>query len=254
MRLLLQFGFALLAACGTGGTEPDDALDPAALNILFIGNSLTYTNDLPGMVVALIDSAGLGPVTAVSVAYPDFGLEDHWLRGNARRELARQGWDVVVMQQGPSATEGRPSLLEYGERFAELIRATQAVPALFMVWPASTRPLDWDGVRESYQMAAANVGGVFLPAGEGWRAAWARDPSLALYAEDGFHPSPLGTYLAALVIVERLTGRSAVGLPRTLRTRAGVGITVSEATALLVQQAGHEVVQRYHDGAGTSPP
>src|SRR5512139_3358719 len=96
-----------LAACGLGSTGPEEEpLDPAALNILFVGNSLTYTNDLPGVVAALIDSAGLGPVAVRSVAFPNFGLEDHWVQGGALQQLGRTGWDYVVMQQGPSATEG----------------------------------------------------------------------------------------------------------------------------------------------------
>ena len=223
---------------------------PDALNILFVGNSLTYANDLPGMVAALVDSAGLGPVVVASVAFPDFGLQDHWAQGDARRQLERQGWDFVVMQQGPSATEGRPSLLEYAERFAVPIRAAQGVPALYMVWPASTRSFDWDGVRDSYQMAADRAGGIFLPAGEAWRAAWERDATLALYSADGFHPSPLGTYLAALVVVERLTGRSALGLAREIRTREGTRISVPAGAALLLQEAAHEVVARYAATAG----
>jgi hypothetical protein len=101
-------------------------------------------------------------------------------------------------------------------------------------------------------MAAVRAGGMFFPAGEAWRAAWARDSTLALYGPDGFHPSPLGTYVAALVIAERLTGRTAVGMARELRTRAGVRISLDEATALLVQQAGHEVVQRYQAGPDPS--
>lgn len=244
MKVLLRLAVIALAACGLGSTGPEESLDPAALNILFVGNSLTYTNDLPGTVAALIDSAGLGPVTVTSEAFPNYGLEDHWARGDALRQLDRSGWDFVVMQQGPSATEGRPSLLEYAERFAAPIRAAGAVPALFMVWPSSAREFDWDGVRDSYRMATDRAGGLFLPAGEAWREAWKQDPTLLLYGTDGFHPSPTGTYLAALVIAERLTGRSAVGMARELRTRAGTRISVPAGTALLLQEAAHAVVVR----------
>jgi hypothetical protein len=75
-----------------------------------------------------------------------------------------------------------------------------------MVWPARERFGDFDGVRVSYAKAAQDVNGLLLPAGEAWRAAWRRDERLALYGPDHFHPSPLGSYLAALVIVHRLTG------------------------------------------------
>ena len=62
-------------------------------------------------------------------------------------------------------------------------------------------------------MAAHDVAGTLLPAGDAWREAWRRGPSLTLYADDGFHPSGLGSYLAALTIWRGLSTQSAVGLP-----------------------------------------
>ena len=236
MRVIATIGFMLLVACGS--SEPAAApLDPDALNILFIGNSLTYTNDLPGMVEALIAEAGAGPVDVRSVAYPNFGLEDHWLNGVASAAIAQGPWDYVVMQQGPSATEGRPSLLEYASRFAELIRAAGGEPALYMVWPSDARSFDWDGVLDSYATAAAALNGVFLPAGEAWRVAWETDPSFPFYGADRFHPNVNGTYLAALVIVERLAGLPPVGLARSFTTPSGAPVTIAVDTAALLQQA-----------------
>ena len=81
---------AIIALTACGGDSPQGPLDPAATNILFVGNSLTYTNDLPGMVAALIDSAGLGPATVRSRAYPDFGLEDHWNQSGVRQQLSEE--------------------------------------------------------------------------------------------------------------------------------------------------------------------
>ncbi len=82
-----------------------------------------------------------------------------------------------------------------------------------MVWPSKARDRDFDAVSESYALAAQDVVGTLLPAGDAWREAWRRDPSLALYADDGFHPSGLGSYLAALTIWRGLAAQSAIGLP-----------------------------------------
>ena len=71
---------------------------PTPTRILFIGNSLTYSNDLPAMVCAMARSAGR-QATCESVAKPDYGLEEHWNEREAREAIAR-GWDVVVLQQG----------------------------------------------------------------------------------------------------------------------------------------------------------
>jgi hypothetical protein len=75
-----------------------------------------------------------------------------------------------------------------------------------MVWPAEARSFDFPGVSDSYADAADRVGGLLFPAGEAWLEAWDLDPSVELYGPDRFHPSPLGTYAAALVMYEQLSG------------------------------------------------
>ena len=58
--------------------------------ILFIGNSLTYPNDLPGMVCELARAASRNAVCE-SVAKPDYSLEDHWNERDARGPLRAAG-------------------------------------------------------------------------------------------------------------------------------------------------------------------
>jgi hypothetical protein len=188
-------------------------LQPSPIRVLFIGNSLTYTNDLPGMVAAIGRAEGR-PITIEVVAKPDFSLEDHWQQGDARRAIARGGWTMVVLQQGPSAlSESRRLLVDYAKRFAREISQAGASAALYMVWPSMARRGDFPAVSESYAAAASAVGGTLMRAGDAWREAWRLDPKLPLYGPDGFHPSRLGSQLAALVVFERLTGSpSSAGL------------------------------------------
>jgi hypothetical protein len=232
LRACVALLLVLLAfsSCGSNVTEPD----PEGLRILFIGNSLTYSNEMPGMLALMLDAADVAVGRIETVAFPDFGLEDHWTGGPALSRIAEGDFDVVVMQQGPSATEGRPSLLEYSQRFAGEIRAAGGSPALYMVWPSVFRDFDFDGVSDSYRTAAEQVDGILFPAGEAWRAAWQRDPDLALYAGDGFHPSPLGSYLAALVMFGQLAGSNAAPVPPAL------GLTISDDLAALLQEAAAE--------------
>jgi hypothetical protein len=178
--------------------------------VLFIGNSLTAANDLPAMVAALAKANG-EPIVTRTVAIPNYSLEDHWNRGDAKRAIAEGGWSFVVLQQGPSALpESRVLLVEYARRFAAETAKIHARTALFMVWPASSRAFDFDGVRLSYEAAAREVGGVFLAAGEAWRTAWRSDAKLEFYGTDGFHPTKLGSYLAAVVVYQGLTGETAM--------------------------------------------
>lgn len=186
---------------------------PPPIRILFIGNSLTSTNRLPAMVEALGEANGQRIETR-TLAMPDYSLEDHWKDGNAARVIAGGKWSFIVLQQGPSSQpESRILLVEYTRKFAEEAARIGAKTALYMVWPAARRARDFDGVRLSYHTAAGVVGGIFLPAGEAWRIAWRTKPELQFYGADGFHPSPLGTSLAALVIFQGLTGKAPARLP-----------------------------------------
>ena len=188
------------------------ATQPTPTRVLFIGNSLTGANDLPAVVCALARSAGRQAICH-SVARPDYSLEDHWNGREARRSIAR-GWDVVVLQQGPSALlESRRLLVASTRRFDAEIKKAGARTALYMVWPSRARRGDFPGVSQSYAAAAKAVQGLLLPAGDAWRAAWAINPELPLYGPDGFHPSEMGTYLAALVIYEQIFAAPPPALP-----------------------------------------
>lgn len=153
-------------------------------------------------------------------------------------EAIRSGqWDFVVLQQGPSATEGRPSLWEFAERFAVEIRSVGATPALFMVWPSVSRSFDFDGVSESYAEAARLANGVLLPAGDVCREAWSHDASLPFYSPDQFHPSQLGSYAAALTIAAGLSGEDAFDFPHSFRMPSGQVVVVGEVAAGHVKAA-----------------
>jgi hypothetical protein len=214
----------LLAARADGSRPP--------IGVLFIGNSLTSFNDLPRVVEAL-SAATDSPIRAGAVVRDGFSLDDHLAEGEALRAIARGGWAFVVLQQGPSALPESQRLLRAAvRRLDPAIRRAGARTALYMVWPASARRGDFDGVRASYAAAAADVGGVFIPAGEAWRSAWAHDPSLPLYGADAFHPSREGSYLAALVIVQTLTGGRATTLPRDVPGWPGNWIAPDRARLL----------------------
>jgi hypothetical protein len=213
--------------------------------VLFIGNSLTYFNDLPSFVQAFAHSKAQKPLAFKAVTFADFSLEDHWNQGDARKAIAQGGWDVIVLQQGPSAsTDGRKSLLEYSRRFAREIRLVKAKPALYMVWPSASRMKDFNGVIESYKRAAEEIEGLLFPVGEAWLRARKRDRKLELYSSDGLHPTVAGTYLAASVIYEHLYDESAVGLPSKFKLRSGASIEIPKDQARMMQEAAAEVKKR----------
>lgn len=190
----------------------------APQRVLFIGNSLTYSNNLPGMVEALYRLAGLSLVTSME-AQPNFSLGDHWDNHDAQRMIRRGGWSTVVLQQGPSARgDSRVQLRRDARLFAELIAEAGAMPALFSVWPSRSRMQDFERAKESYALAAADVNGRLLPVAAAWQEAFRLAPETELYSSDGLHPTREGSFLAALVIFGTLSGRSPMNLPTSENT------------------------------------
>lgn len=235
----------LVSACYIN-SEAQEKDSKEKLRVLFIGNSLTYVNNLPEIVAKMAKSAKQKKPDFKMAAYPDFSLEDHWGKGDAHKLLAEQKWDYVVMQQGPSAgQEGRQVLIDYSKKFAEEIARAGAKPAFYMVWPSADRIKDLTGVGASYSAAAKEVSGLFLPAGMAWLEAWKRDPKIELYSSDGFHPNGAGSYLAALVIYQRLYGQSPIGLPHTFILQSGEVIDISKKQAEILQQAAVEANKNF---------
>jgi hypothetical protein len=198
--------------------------------VLFIGNSLTAANDLPAVVASL----SRGRIAYRTVAPGGVSLEDHWNFTGARDALENGTWDYVVLQQGPSTLpESAANLRDWAVRWGAAIRNHGAKPAVYEVWPDSAFGvrLSFPAVIRSYRAAADAARALLLPAGEAWRAAWRRVPRLGLYGPDGFHPSKLGTTLAALVICARLTNTppSRIPLPYPAKTATLLRTAAAEA-------------------------
>jgi len=243
--LLLQGLLAPFAACQSA---PTTGHSPDTLRILFIGNSLTYVNDLPGVVEDFGAAASL-PIATGMVARPNYALIDHLTLGNeARTAISAGDWDVVVLQQGPTSEAlYRDSLVLWTRMLDTLIRAAGASTAMYMVWPMQGQRGGFAAVRQAYTDAAQAVQATLLPAGTAWELALAADSTLPLYSPDRLHPTALGTYLAALAIFEGLTGRDARTLPPVALV-GGAALQLPAAKVRLLQQAAHQAI------AGVSPP
>lgn len=214
MHMLRLLPLALTLACSGSPTAPSLPLVPGGARVLFIGNSLTYVNDVPRLVVAVARLAGDSSLATASVAFPDYALEDHWNEGTAPRALAEHRWEFVVLQQGPSSLpQNRAHLEEWTRRFAPLVRAAGATPVLYQVWPQWSRRFDAPNAFLSYANAAAAVNGRLAPVGAAWDSALTTTDPSALYSGDGLHAAPLGSWMAAVVIYATLRNVDPVTLP-----------------------------------------
>lgn len=182
--------------------EPSDGI-----RILFVGNSLTYTNDIPALVKEL------GKLDAVSIDYKtiaggDYGLDDHLADGNVQKEIKKGKYDFVVVQQGPSALpESQANLMAAVQKYKALCDEAKTKLAVYMVWPSKGRLFDLDNVIFSYSNAGKKNNSIICAAGLAWKKTWATDPSISLYGPDGFHPDLSGSLLSAMVIYGTLIGK-----------------------------------------------
>ena len=194
---------------GTTIPENTDLIFPEELfnsdfNILFIGNSLTYTNDLPKLVKEKAQLKGITIGTKM-IALPNFAIVDHWAVGEVQQYIESKTFDFVIIQQGPSSQqEGRDILIEYGKRYSDLCNSNNAKLCYFMVWPSLTYYHTFAGVIQNHQDAASINEAILCPVGEVWKAHFDTTNTFDYYGPDGFHPSIIGSQVAADVIVDTL--------------------------------------------------
>src|SRR5581483_1683604 len=67
-------------------------------NVLFVGNSFTARNDLPGL-VAQLATAGRRELTHRLISIGGASLRTHWNKGEAVAAMTREQFDFVVLQE-----------------------------------------------------------------------------------------------------------------------------------------------------------
>jgi hypothetical protein len=178
--------------------------DASIISILFVGNSLTYSNNLPSLVES-IGKKNSKSIQTEMLALPNYALEDHWLDGKVHDLICHGNFDFVVVQQGPSSqTQGRGMLLEYGMKLKEVCDSRGSKLAFFMVWPAIANYQTFDGVIANYTEAAKETQSILCPVGAKWKEYIALNNDYSYYSSDGFHPSLKGSEVAADIIYKTL--------------------------------------------------
>ncbi len=216
---------SLLAICAALG------LSAQQTNVLFIGNSYTYVNDLPNTFRQLALSLG-DTVNVASSAPGGYTFQGHSVYAPTLTAIASQAWDFVVLQEQSQIPSFPQSQVEvecypYAAQLVNSIRTHDACtePVFYMTWGRQNGDADncavWPPVctyegmqaqlRESYlNMAQANSA-TCAPAGATWQHVREQYPMLNLYAGDGSHPSPAGTYVVASTMYATMFRQSPVG-------------------------------------------
>lgn len=195
----------ILSLCLVMAMNAPMADEQPPLRILFVGNSLTFWENVPGRVQRLSDDAGIA-ITVGALTKSNYSIEMHMKENELIRKL-REGWDIVVLQQGPSSTaEGRSHLHRWATRAGSVVRRFGAEPVFYSPWPTRDRRGFFDAVYSNYSNAAIAADSCVLPVTRAWIAAIQHDLEDVLYARDRQHASPAGAELAAQVIAYGLLG------------------------------------------------
>lgn len=199
IHFLLLFILPFLASC-----QPNGDKSVGITTILFVGNSLTYTNNLPELFTRVAKNNGVTLRTEM-IAHPNYAIEDHWNDGQLQKLISSKKFSHVVVQQGPSSqAEGRGMLLEYGEKLSVLCKKHNVSLAFFMVWPAKVNYQTFDGVIKNYTDAARQTHSLLCPVGTVWKNHFDTTNDFSYYGPDEFHPSLDGSQVAAEVIFQTL--------------------------------------------------
>ena len=203
---VLSFSFPCCSNDDVDEPENENPVEPVEpdYKLLFVGNSLTYTNNLPGLVK---DAAKERDITIETrmLAYPNYAIIDHWADGQVQILIESKEYDYVIIQQGPSSQqEGYRWLLNNGAEYAALCADNDAKLAYYMVWPALEFYHTFDKVIANYSAAARANNAILCPVGQVWKDYQDQTNDFSYYGPDDFHPSLKGSKVAAQVIANSL--------------------------------------------------
>jgi len=186
-------------------------------NILFIGNSYTYYNDMPVILSAIADSMGI-ETSVKSIVKGGATLEWH-LTANENGnivpfdELRSGGYDFVVLQEQSDRPAVAPeAFLAPAKTLCDEARKNGACPVFYSTWAkkeghanlekfSMTREEMAEKLADSYKKAAKASNGRLAPVGKAFMTLSEDHPEIELYNPDGSHPSYEGSYLAALIML-----------------------------------------------------
>jgi hypothetical protein len=199
-------------------------------DVLFIGNSYTYYNDLPQMLSDIASAFG------DSISYDQNTPGGSSLYAHSQNQITinkinQQSWDYVVLQgqsQNPSLSLNYVSsnVYPYANQLVDFIELNDICtePVFYMTWgrkygdqsncsnypPVCTYLGMQQRLRESYLSMGIDNSASVSPVGIAFKNSIALDSTIDLYSPDYSHPSIYGSYLAACTFYSTIFRKSAV--------------------------------------------
>jgi hypothetical protein len=182
-------------------TVPRRPRDPHVVSVLFLGNSLTYFNEIPRLTAEVAKNEAR-PIRADQVTKSGVSLDQLWYRSEALKKLWLEHWDYVVLQErgGRAPHDRGPLFHQYLGMFADEVRKSGAQPLLYMTW----LPSDAAENERLFRAAAARAKARLVPVGMAWAELVKDGPRLDV---DGTHPNAAGAYLVACSVFAVVYGK-----------------------------------------------
>lgn len=183
-----------------------------SMRILMLGNSFTYYHDLPKLLSVLLNAQATGNTKGSAYLHEQLDAESDLGRA-ALQYLTEEKWDYVVLQeQSKAPIFEREDFSDSVAKLCSLIRQNGAVPVLYASWAYEdgsdrlqatglSQQEMARGLYESYHSAAEANGALVADVGQAFMAL---KDQLSLYVDDHYHPSEVGSLLAAHVIAQTI--------------------------------------------------
>lgn len=208
---------------------------------------------MPALVTAMAEAKGVKLSTQKSTA-GGVTLEDH-INGKKNLQtlkLIEEGkFDYVVLQDQSMRPAVEPEkTLEFVAKMSAKVNKSGAVPCLYLTWARENNPPMQQKLNATYFKAAKDNQTLLAPVGLAWEQVRQKHPEIKLFAKDGSHPNPLGSYLIATVFFTTLTDVSPVGLPADLRSKSRLGtskilVKINPKQASIVQKIANDTVKQW---------
>jgi hypothetical protein len=199
----------------------------AVTKILFIGNSFTARNNLPGLIADLAAARGFS-IDQQLLSIGGASLRTHWNKGEAPAAIKSGRFDYVVLQEQSTLPIKNPARMrENVLLFDGVIRGAGSKTALYMTWARKHAPENQRDIAEAYESIGREIDATVIPVGVAWQRFMHHHVSPVLHDKDQSHPTIAGSYLAACVFVRALLGQNALGVNLNVP-----GLTPEEIKAL----------------------
>jgi hypothetical protein len=182
-------------------------------SVLFIGNSFTFTYDMPFKFKEIAESFGRKTYVD-TVVKGGMNLKYHSDQAKTYEKIRSRKWDYIVIQ-GHSKEFARPTdsidknCLPFARKIVDSIRANHNCTKIlfYETWGyknginssplISTYSLMQSVIEKEYLRFVGVFSAGLVPVGSVWREVRENYPLINLYNEDLYHPSKEGSYLAA---------------------------------------------------------